>query len=250
MVDIGAQQDRGFVSRGEFIEGTAQQPSFFLSPPPSDPGGSLTDTLERAFGSKSSFSFKLMSMEAPDKAYVQRYLLQMHRRSFKPLTITQGFITLRRFLASLTTTGKRHVGEVKRSDLEVFVEGEQDRGHKLSTVQTSLARIYAFLPFLVEQELIPADILVRRVKLRVPERLPRAMDPDDVRRLLSVIADTGHRAMFMLIVRCGLRVEEMAELSLADIDLRRARTSVQQGKGPKARWYMRAVIPTKPLWPM
>jgi hypothetical protein len=125
MVHIAFQQHRGFVLLVKPFK--AQQPPFFLSPRPSDPGDSLTDALERAFGQRLSLFFKLMSMEAPDKAYVQRYLMQMHRRNFKPLTITQGFITLRRFLAFPTTTGKRHVGSVKRSDLEVFVEGEQDR---------------------------------------------------------------------------------------------------------------------------
>jgi site-specific recombinase XerD len=36
-------------------------------------------------------------------------------------------------------------------------------------------------------------------------------------------------------LRCGLRVEEVADLSLADLDFRRARISVQNGKGGKGR---------------
>ena len=230
MVHIGAQQHRGFVPPSEAIQGTAQQPSFFLSPRPSDPGDSLTGALERAFGQRSSLFFKLMSMEAPDKAYVQRYLLQMHRRNFKPLTITQTFITLRHFLASLTTSSQHRVAEVTRSDLEAFVEAEQDRGHKLSTVRTSLARIYAFLSFLVEEELIPADILVRKVKLRVPERLPRAMDPDDVRRLLSVIGDTGDQAMVLVLLRTGMRIGELLTTRLRDVNLRERTITIFEGR--------------------
>jgi len=41
--------------------------------------------------------------------------------------------------------------------------------------------------------------------------------------------------MFSLMLRCGLRVEEVAELGLADIELRRARISIQSGKGGKGR---------------
>lgn len=230
MVYIAFQHDRGFVSPTEFIQGTEEQPSFFLSPRPCDPGDSLTDALERAFGQRSSLFCKLMSMEAPDKTYVQRYLLQMHRRNFKPLTITQAFITLRRFLTFLTTTGKRHVAEVKRSDLEVFVELEQDRGHKLSTVRTSVARIYAFLSFLVEEELIPADILVRKVKLRVPERLPRAMDPEDVRRLLSVVGDTRDRAMVLVLLRTGMRIGELLTTRLGDVNLEQRTITIFEGR--------------------
>ena len=43
------------------------------------------------------------------------------------------------------------------------------------------------------------------------------------------------RAMFLVMVRCGLRVEEVAGLALGDIDLRRARIIVQKGKGSKGR---------------
>ena len=48
MVHIASQQDRGFVSPSEAIQGTEEQPSFFVSPRPSDPGDSLTDALSGA----------------------------------------------------------------------------------------------------------------------------------------------------------------------------------------------------------
>ena len=41
--------------------------------------------------------------------------------------------------------------------------------------------------------------------------------------------------MFKLMLRCGLRVEEVSNLSLGDIDLKRRRIIVQQGKGGKDR---------------
>ena len=43
------------------------------------------------------------------------------------------------------------------------------------------------------------------------------------------------RAMFMLMLRCELRVEEVANLSLAAIDSRRMRLCVFNGKGQKDR---------------
>ena len=230
MDHIDSQLDIGFVSPRECTQGAAQRPSFFVSPRPSDPGDSLTSALERAFGSRKNFFFKLMSMEAPDTAYVHRYLLQIHRRNFKPLTIHQSFITLRRFLAFLNTTTQRRIGEVKRSDIEAFVESEQDRGHKLSTVRTSLARIYAFLSFLVEEELIAPGILVRKVKLRVPDRLPRAMDPDDVRRLVSVIGDTRDRAMVLVLLRTGMRIGELLITRLHDVNIKQRTITIREGR--------------------
>jgi integrase/recombinase XerD len=230
MAHIDCQKNIDFLSSTESIQAAEQRSCFFVSPRPADSGVSLTSALERAFGQRSSFFARLVGMEAPDTAYVQLYLLQMHRRNFKPLTIQQVFITLRRFLAFLTTSGQRRVREVTRSDLEAFVEGEQDRGYKLSTVRTSLARIYAFLSFLVEEELIPPDVLVRKVKLRVPERLPRAMDPDDVRKLLSVIDDTRDRAMLLILLRTGMRIGELLATCLRDVDIKERTITIFEGR--------------------
>jgi site-specific recombinase XerC len=41
--------------------------------------------------------------------------------------------------------------------------------------------------------------------------------------------------MFKLMLRCGLRVEEVANLTMGAIDLKRRRIMVQQGKGGKDR---------------
>jgi len=70
---------------------------------------------------------------------------------------------------------------------------------------------------------------------QLPERLPRAMDPDDLQKLLSTIDDIRDRAMFMLMLRCGLRVEEVANLAIGAIDVNRRTILVEDGKGAKDR---------------
>jgi len=70
---------------------------------------------------------------------------------------------------------------------------------------------------------------------QLPERLPRAMDPDDLQKLLSTIDDIRDRTMFMLMLRCGLRVEEVANLAIGAIDVNRRTILVEDGKGAKDR---------------
>ena len=43
------------------------------------------------------------------------------------------------------------------------------------------------------------------------------------------------RAIFMLMLRCGLRVEEVAHLTLGAIDVKRRTILVEDGKGGKDR---------------
>jgi site-specific recombinase XerD len=72
-------------------------------------------------------------------------------------------------------------------------------------------------------------------RLRVPKPLPRSLRDHEVEKLFNAIRSKRDLAMFKLMLRCGLRVEEVARLSLGSIDLRRRRIMVEQGKGGKDR---------------
>jgi integrase len=65
--------------------------------------------------------------------------------------------------------------------------------------------------------------------------LPRSLRDEEVGRLLKVIHDRRDWATVMLMLRCGLRVEEVARLKLVALDLRRSQVFVHQDKGSKDR---------------
>jgi integrase/recombinase XerD len=159
---------------------------------------------------------RLSLMDLPGKDYLGRYLKHLIRRNFRRGTIVQ---TLSTVGFSLAFVGQRDtcLERLTRRDLEAFIEGEQDRGLKVSSVGTKLDRVYAFLGFLVEEGIVPAEIRVRRIRLKVPDYLPRAMDPEDVKKLLSVIEDIRDRAMILVLLRTGMRISELLALKVSDI---------------------------------
>jgi site-specific recombinase XerD len=62
------------------------------------------------------------------------------------------------------------------------------------------------------------------------------VDEQDLKRFFSVIEDKRDRAMFLLMLRCGLRIGEVAELRLADLYLDEDYPRlVVRGKGSKER---------------
>ncbi|MFX1555457.1 MAG: site-specific integrase [Promethearchaeota archaeon] len=126
----------------------------------------------------------LALMNLPSKEHLESYLLSMVRRNFRRLTIQQALGTLKLFLSFLRDTGKDRLEGLNRRDLEAFVEREQDRGLKRSSVKAKLDRVHAFVGFLVEEEVIGPEVLVRKIRLRLPQYLPRAIDPADTRELL------------------------------------------------------------------
>ena len=62
-------------------------------------------------------------------------------------------------------------------------------------------------------------VIVRRHFLREPQRLPRPVREDELRAFFAVIEDVRDRAMVILMLRCGLRIIEVASLLLSDLFL-------------------------------
>lgn len=72
-------------------------------------------------------------------------------------------------------------------------------------------------------------------RLRTPKPLPQFLRDEDVKRLFKYVKGPRDYAIFMIMLRCGLRVEEVANLSKRAIDLKRQRLVVYNGKGKKDR---------------
>ena len=71
--------------------------------------------------------------------------------------------------------------------------------------------------------------------LRQGRPLPKKLTGEEVRRLFSQITNRMDRALFLLMLRCGLRVSEAAALKLTDLDWEEKAVLVRQGKGRKDR---------------
>src|SRR5512136_2376689 len=96
---------------------------------------------------------KLALMEFKGKEYVEEYVRCQHRSYCSPNTIRNSRQGLEAFLMYLQATGERDLKEI-----DSFVEDEQDRGLKLSTVKTMLAIVKAFLRFMAERGLIKEEV--------------------------------------------------------------------------------------------
>jgi integrase/recombinase XerD len=173
---------------------------------------------------------KLSLLEIPAKEHFESYLRYKVRTNHKPKTIASSFTSIMLFLTFYGRSGKSDLKDLQRSDLEAFIEHEQDRGMHITTVKTRMACIVAFLHFLIEQELIPGTALKKRIRFKLPDTLPRAMQPDDVKKLLSIIDHTRDRALILLLLRTGIRIGEALGLTINDIDLKGRKVNLYQGE--------------------
>ncbi len=95
-----------------------------------------------------------------------------------------------------------------------------------------------------------------------PSTLPEVLSQEEVVRLLTVTTNRKHRALLMTTYAAGLRVSEVTQLKVSDIDSQRMCLRILQGKGQKDRYvplsqrllkelraYWRRYRPTRWLFP-
>jgi site-specific recombinase XerD len=153
--------------------------------------------------------------------------------------------------------GDRPPQEITFRDIDQFVTSQVSRGFKPATVNRRLAAILAFYSYLADEDpALVCPVLPRRHFLREPQRLPRPVQEDALEKFFAVIQDPRDRAMFVLMLRCGLRISEVASLLKSDLFLDEAAPRlVVHGKGtrersvylsPQAERALRAYLKTRP----
>ena len=162
--------------------------------------------------------------------HVKQYLYDQYRRGCRPNTIRSNFASIILFITHLKSLGRTYLEEVTRGDLSSFVEHEQDRDLKPHTVSTRLRSLYAFLGYLVEREIVHPDVIRKKMYIKVPDALPRAIEPEDIKHLLSVIKKPRDWAMILILLRTGMRIGELLDTKVRDVNLRERRIEIFEAR--------------------
>ena len=163
---------------------------------------------------------------------ILNYRRFLKRRNYSGHTIKNYMHTLKQFVVWVDVP----IEAVTHKKLLAYLDYLLDRGLQPKTINCHLDSIRGFYHYLIEEEQVAMVNPVKRgYTLRLSRPLPRHLKDEEVGRLFQVIHDRRDRAMFMLMLRCGLRVEEVARLKLAALDLRRSQLFVHHGKGAKDR---------------
>lgn len=126
-------------------------------------------------------------------------------------------------------------------EIDDYIEHCRALGHSIATINRRLAALRSFFNFLaMESDEAPANpVIPYRHYIRHGEQLPRDVEDATLQQLFAVIEQPRDRAMFTLMLRCGLRVSEVRQLTLKDLSLQPTPGSLPRlwltGKGDKQR---------------
>lgn len=137
----------------------------------------------------------------------------------------------------------RSIASISKEDLRSYIKALRDQHFQESSIKRKLSTVKLLFRWLISEELLasnPFDTLNERIRL--PRRLPRALDSGDFNKLHKAITPKDNRgydetlkySTVQLLLETGVRVSELCSISLDDLSI--ANRSVRvHGKGNRQR---------------
>jgi integrase/recombinase XerD len=165
---------------------------------------------------------------SPMLEYISEFFKSLVRRNLSMGSLVQYFHALKRFFLFFKSLELSRLEFVDREHLGAFIEYLQDDNLMPSSINGYLRSLYAIFGFLAKREVISPDIMKNKFRLKMPDLLPKAIDPDDIKLFLSVINTVRERALILVLLRTGMRIGELLGTKIIDINFRERRIEIPQ----------------------
>src|SRR2546421_1473449 len=162
---------------------------------------------------------------------IDRFQAYLARRQFSAHTVASYTLDLRLFFAEIAVP----LARVSLHEVDQFVEHQHQHGRAWATINRRLNALKHFFDFCLDQQWVAGNPVKPSHFVRRGRPLPKALAGAQVQQLFAQIAHPMDRALFLVMLRCGLRVSEVAQLKLEQIDWEQQGLRILQGKGRKDR---------------
>ena len=173
---------------------------------------------------------RLAGRDLPGKDLIEEYLRDQYRRNLSVNTMRNAFCEIDSFFTFLKGLNKTDLNTVAHKDVLAHIEHEQDRGMGARTVHVRVRLLRTFLRYLMERDLIQPEVVAKRIMIKVPEALPRAMDPEDEKKLIAAEGSVRDRAMILVLLRTGMRIGELLNTLVKEVFLKERRIEIYEAE--------------------
>ena len=130
------------------------------------------------------------------------------------------------------------VDDISKDDIEAYLEYLNINDYTTTSLARKLTAIKNFHKFLLAVNRLPVDVAITIERPKLRKSLPNVLTVDEVDRLLDIKTitpfDYRNKAMLELLYGTGLRISEMLDLRLTDVDFENCVVRCF-GKGSKER---------------
>src|SRR5712692_7548486 len=163
---------------------------------------------------------------------ISQFCAYLCMRNYSPHTVENYGRDLRLFFTPLAKEPRA----VSWRDIDAFIAQQHQAHLTATTINRRLNALKHFFAYLVmERQTLAINPVKPTHFLRRGRPLPKQLSQDQVRALFAQMTHPMDHALYLLMLRCGLRVSEVARLRLDDIDWEQQSLRIDQGKGRKDR---------------
>ena len=171
--------------------------------------------------------------------WLTRYLQSLERDNASPYTVKNYGTDIIQFLEYCAAKGMTSLAELDRDFVRQYMAALDGQGYVRASIARRVFELRTFGDFLVRHHAWDHNLFRRIHAPRLGERLPRYLSEEEVLRLIQAPDTTQpqglrDRAILEVLYASGVRVSELAALSLPDVDLGTGEMRVI-GKGDKER---------------
>ena len=171
-----------------------------------------------------------------NQAWVAAYLAHLRARHYAVATQAHVLRALKCFAvlmpAGRQTTLYQDLTQTTPADIDAWIAAAFQQGLAPGTIVTYRQGLQGFFGFLCNHGVLAqSPIQLPRHHILVPTRLPQPMAEAEIVVFFRVIDALEDRTMFLLMLRCGLRVSEVSHVRWEAIDMAQGTLRVNTSKG-------------------
>lgn len=151
------------------------------------------------------------------------------RRRLSPRTIKTYQFCVERFLNKTNKT----IDKLSKKDVREFLEELDNKGRAGKTLNVYHMAIKLFM-----EDILRKNMLLNIKYSKTPKRLPVVLSKEEIKRLFDAISNKKHRLMIRILYSAGLRVSELINLRIEDLEIDKNYGFVRHGKGNKDRIFI------------
>jgi site-specific recombinase XerD len=174
----------------------------------------------------------LVKLNAVHHAAIEAYTGLLKLKNYSAATLT----TYRHwFMIFLCHFPKHKPSTITKAEVMDFLLAYRNSEKWSATIQNQLINA---IKFFYEQLLKRPNEFYDLPRAQKPEHLPSVFDEKEIKQLITATENLKHRSMLCLAYAGGLRVSEIVNMKIADIDSKRMVITLRQAKGKKDRQVM------------
>jgi integrase/recombinase XerD len=161
------------------------------------------------------------------QVWMKRFETDLRLKGLSETTLKTYGLHLNLFLDSCSKEIESIVEEDVKDYLSFLIAEKKYKAKSLNLVKSSLRHFF--------HKVVKNNILSDIGSTKVPKKLPEILTKSEVKKLLSNIKNFKHKTLVLFMYSLGLRISELTNIKIKDLNFERHFCFIREGKGGKER---------------